>query len=86
MSEDTISNPQEDEYGSSAAVRLPDEVLFYIFDSLPIPLLHKVSFICRRWRRLSTDVSLWKGRFCQRWVIAEPSKWEILLMSQSWKG
>ncbi|KAM8793305.1 S-phase kinase-associated protein 2-like [Eudromia elegans] len=39
---------------------LPDELLLAIFAYLPLNDLLKVSLICKRWRRLSFDESLWQ--------------------------
>ncbi|XP_062455263.1 S-phase kinase-associated protein 2 [Rhea pennata] len=39
---------------------LPDELLLAVFAYLPLNDLLKVSLICKRWRRLSFDESLWQ--------------------------
>uniref|UniRef100_A0A087YLU3 S-phase kinase-associated protein 2 n=1 Tax=Poecilia formosa TaxID=48698 RepID=A0A087YLU3_POEFO len=38
---------------------LPDELLLRICGCLPLPDLLRVSAVCRRWRRLALDESLW---------------------------
>uniref|UniRef100_A0A3B5KTT7 F-box domain-containing protein n=1 Tax=Xiphophorus couchianus TaxID=32473 RepID=A0A3B5KTT7_9TELE len=38
---------------------LPDELLLWICGCLPLPDLLRVSAVCRRWRRLALDESLW---------------------------
>ena len=39
---------------------LPDSVIVYIFAFLPLRLLSRCSKVCRKWRRLCYDVSLWR--------------------------
>nr|XP_025954137.1 S-phase kinase-associated protein 2 isoform X2 [Dromaius novaehollandiae] len=51
--------PREAESGVSWDA-LPDELLLAIFAYLPLNDLLKVSLICKRWRRLSFDESLWQ--------------------------
>uniref|UniRef100_A0A8D0END4 S-phase kinase associated protein 2 n=1 Tax=Strix occidentalis caurina TaxID=311401 RepID=A0A8D0END4_STROC len=66
---------QEGESGVSWDV-IPDELLLAIFAYLPLNDLLEASLVCKRWRRLSFDESLWQsldltGRHLQPGVIGQ---------------
>ncbi|XP_055927869.1 S-phase kinase-associated protein 2-like isoform X1 [Argiope bruennichi] len=58
--------------------KLSDEIILYIFQWLPKTTIVKCSAVCKRWRDLSYDESLWKRYDYGRKKI-EPCVLEILL-------
>ncbi|XP_073952404.1 F-box and leucine-rich repeat protein 13-like [Choristoneura fumiferana] len=50
----------EDEDTPDLTKRLPDEILIYIFKNLPLESILICENVCRRWRKLSQDATLWR--------------------------
>ncbi|GFT50360.1 s-phase kinase-associated protein 2 [Nephila pilipes] len=65
--------------GINYFAKLSDEVILYIFHLLPKPTLLQCSVVCKRWRDLSNDGSLWKRYDFGRQII-KPCALEHLLL------
>lgn len=50
----------EDEDILDLTKSLPDEILVYIFKNLPLESILICENVCRRWRKLSQDATLWR--------------------------
>ncbi|GFY15411.1 hypothetical protein TNCV_1572221 [Trichonephila clavipes] len=46
--------------GINHFAKITDEIILYIFQMLPKPTLLQCSAVCKRWRNLSNDETLWK--------------------------
>lgn len=54
---------------------MPNELLLYIFNHLPKKYLLSTELVCKRWRWLSNDASLWKWRSLPFLTIIDQNCW-----------
>lgn len=52
----------------SPMAQLPDDILVFIFQFLPVVSLCQIGSVCSQWRKTSRDNNLWQRKCLERWT------------------